>query len=136
METVEDRDGRRYHLVKRSHESSLVRDVETGEHQFKPNDTLAVVDGIDPLIELAQDAPPGARAALDMHNLRALGMLVALDTWGPTSVSRLLDRTSCCESELFATVRDLETGGLLEECTVDGERGYAVTESVTRVLED
>ncbi|MEM4781040.1 MAG: hypothetical protein QXG03_05715 [Halalkalicoccus sp.] len=45
MQTVEDAEGTRYLLLKRSGESSLVRDPDTGEERYLRNDTLSAVGG-------------------------------------------------------------------------------------------
>ena len=61
MRTV-DYDGDRYLLVKRSDESSLVRDPETGETAYLANDRLTPVDGESPLASSRRPTPTAGGA--------------------------------------------------------------------------
>ena len=135
MRTVEDEAGRRYLLLKRSGESSLVREVATGEERYVPNDDLADLDGVDPL-EAAAGAvqPPLRRLVSAVHDDRGLGLLVALSR-EPRSARALLDATDLCESDLVGLLAELRAAGLIEEATVGGERGYAATEDTREAVE-
>jgi hypothetical protein len=129
VQVLEDGDGTRYVLLKRSGQSSLVRDVETGESCYLPNDELSVLEGASPLETAASVVPEPARRVLRAtHTDRALGLLLELDTRGPTPVRALLDY-GMCESDLHGTLAEFRAAGLVEEATVVGERGYAVTET-------
>lgn len=129
MQPVEDADGRRYLLVKRSGESSLIRDPATGREEYRPNDDLAPVETAG--LELAAEAvPDGVRRMLTaVRDDRSLGLLVALDTRGPTAVRTLLDRTDLCESDLHGLLAEFRAAGLVAEAEVAGERGYRTTET-------
>lgn len=100
MRTVEDRAGRRYELLKRSEQASLVRDPSTGERRYLPNDVLAfdVETGPDPRTLIVEA--------------------------GGMRIRELLDRTSLCESDVHARLADLQVRGLIRETEIDGERGY------------
>lgn len=134
MRTVEDDAGRRYLLLKRSGESSLVRDLRTGVERYVPNRRLADPDGVDPLVAAAAAVSTATRrglpAGLDEH---ALGLLVLLAR-GPRSARTVLDATTLCESDLLGLATELRSAGLIEETAVDGERGYAATEAASDVL--
>ena len=135
MRTVEDESGRRYLLLKRSGESSLVRDVESGEERYLPNDELVHRDGLDPLAAAAGAVPaPVRRLFSSVHDDRGLGLVVALAR-EPRSARTLLEATDLCESDLLGLLSALRTAGLVEEATVDGERGYAATEEARRAVE-
>lgn len=103
MREVEDEAGRRYLLLKRSSESSLVADPESGDRRYLPNETLQAI-GED----------PGAPSLLERVRME-----------GPVTVRRLLDETTMCESELHAHLASLMASGAIREVTVAGERGYA-----------
>lgn len=127
MRTVEH-DGDRYLLLKRSGESSLVRDPETGDKRYLPNDDLTAT-GESPLAVAATRVPEATRRVLTaVHSEQALGVLVELDERGPLSVRALLGDTDLCESDLHGLVGELRAAGILEETEVEGERGYGVTE--------
>lgn len=134
MRIVEDDAGRRHLLLKRSGESSLVRDVGTGQERYVPNDELTVRDGIDPLSAAAAGVPPKTRHRLPaVHDDRALGLLVLL-AYEPRPVRTLLTATDLCESDLLGMASELRAAGLLEETMVDGERGYDATEGARSAL--
>ena len=135
MRTVEDEAGRRYLLLKRSGESSLVRDAATGEARFLPNDDLVTLDGVDPLTAAAEAVSPHLRRLLrTVHDDRGLGLLVLL-AHEPRSARALLGATDLCESDLLGMATELRAAGLIAETTVDGERGYAVTEDGREAIE-
>ena len=134
MRTV-DHDGDRYLLVKQSGESSLVRDPETGEERYLPNDEL-VATGDSPLAVAARAVPEAARTVLTaVHSERALGALLELDERGPLSVREILGSYDLCESDVHGTFAELRAAGLVEEVDVAGERGYAATELAREGLE-
>ena len=129
MQVLEDGEGTRYVLLKRSADSSLVRDVETGESSYLPNEELSLVEGASPLETAATAVPEPARQVIRAtHTDPALGLLLELDARGPTPVRALLDY-GMCESDLHGTLAEFRAAGLVEEATVAGERGYAVTET-------
>jgi hypothetical protein len=134
VQPVEDADGRRYLLVKRSGESSLVRDPATGREEYRPNDRLAPVETSG--LELAAEAvPDGVRRVLTaVRDDRSLGLLVALDARGPTGVRTLLDRTDLCESDLHGLLAEFRAAGLVAETEVAGERGYRTTETASDAI--
>jgi len=135
METVEDEDGRRYLLVKRSSDSSRVRDPETGEEHHVPNDTIETVDGTSPLATAATVVDEPLREVLTAaHDERALGLLLELDERGPTDVRVLLDRYDLCESDLHGIVAEFRAAGLVSETTVPGGRGYETTTRASEAL--
>lgn len=106
MRWVEGPSGNRYYLLKRSSSSSLLFDPETGEQLYRPTE------------ELQHLGEP-------MDERRALLELVEAD--GPVRVRTLLDGLALCESDLHGMLLELQAAGLIEERTVHGERGYAMT---------
>lgn len=135
MQPVEDADGRRYLLVKRSGESSLVRDPTTGEETYRPNDDLEPVAASG--LELAAEAVPAPvrRVLTAVHDDRGLGLLLALDARGPTGVRTLLDRTDLCESDLHGLLGEFRAAGLVAEADAAGERGYRTTDLASEALD-
>ncbi len=134
MKTVEH-DGDRYLLVKRSGESSLVRDPETGAERYLPNDEIEIT-GTSGLETAAEVIPnPQRRLLTAVRDERTLGLLVELERSGPISVRELLGRYDLCESDLHGISAELRAAGLLEEATIAGERGYRTTELASRALE-
>lgn len=135
-QTVRDGDGNRYILLKRSTESSLVRDPASGEYSHRPNDELVRVEGQSPLRTATAAVPEGVVTLLTaVPDERALGLLLELDAEGPLAVRTLLGRYDLCESDLHGFVTELKVAGLLTECDVAGERGYATTERASEALE-
>lgn len=133
MRTVEH-EGDRYLLVKQSGESCLVRDPETGEERYLPNDELAAT-GDSPLTVAARAVPEAARRILTAaHSERTLGVLVELEERGPLSVRDILGSYDLCESDVHGTFAELRAAGLVEEADVAGERGYATTELASEGL--
>jgi hypothetical protein len=124
VQPVEDTDGRRYLLVKRSGESSLVRDPTTGSEAYLPNEELSSVEASG--LELAAEAVPAPvrRVLRAVHNDRA-----------PTSVRDLLDRTDLCESDLHGLLGEFRAAGLVVEADVLGERGYETTDVASEGLD-
>jgi hypothetical protein len=127
VKTVEH-DGDRYLLVKQSGESSLVRDPETGEERYLPNEELAVT-GDSPLELAARNVPEASRRILTaVHSEQSLGLLVELDERGPLSVRDVLGSYDLCESDLHGLFAELRAAGLVTEADVAGERGYRLTD--------
>lgn len=129
MQPVRDEDGTSYVLLKRSAESSRVRDPETGEERYVPNERLTPEEE-SPLAVVAAGLPEEVRrAVLACRNDRALGLLVEFVDRGPLSVRALLDGYDLCESDLHGLVAEFRAAGLLAETTVGGERGYEPTDA-------
>ena len=128
MRTVRDESGAHYVLLKRSNESSLVRDPETGTEKHVANERLAPVDGQSPLATAATAVPEAVRTVLTAaHDDRALGLLVELDRRGPLSVHDLLDSYDLCESDLHGLLGEFRAAGLVAEAAVVGQPGYDTT---------
>ncbi len=127
MRTVEH-DGDSYLLVKRSGESSLVRDPETGEERYLPNDELAAA-GESPLALAARRVPePTRRLLTAVRSEQALGLVLELDERGPLSVRAVLGEYDLCESDLHGLFAEFRAAGLVAETEVGGERGYRLTD--------
>lgn len=127
MRAVEH-DGERYLLLKQSSESSLVRDPETGEERYLPNDELTMT-GDSPLELAAGGVPEASRRILTaVHSEQALGLLLELDERGPMSVREVLGAYDLCESDLHGLFGELRAAGLVAETDVAGERGYRLTD--------
>ena len=128
MQSVRDRSGKQYLLVKRSGESSLVRDPETGAERYLPNDDLTAAEGESPLSTAVAGVPASVRRVLTaVPNDRALGLLFELADRGPVPVVDLLDAYDLCESDLHGLLAEFRAAGLVEEARVAGERGYDAT---------
>jgi hypothetical protein len=128
MRTVEH-EGKRYLLVKQSGESSLVRNPETGDEQYLPNDELEAT-GESPLTVAANRvSEPVRRVVTAVHSEQTLGVLVELDERGPLSVREILGAYDLCESDIHGMFAELRAAGLVEEATINGERGYDLTEA-------
>ena len=136
QQTVRDGDGNQYLLLKRSSESSLVRDPATGERRHLPNDSLELVEDEEPLSTYASTVPADVRGVLSaVRNDTALGLLLAIDASGPVGVRTLLDETTLCESDLHGVLGELQAGGLIEETMVAGIRGYQLTNDGNATLD-
>jgi hypothetical protein len=135
VQTVTDDDGRRLLLVKRSSESSLVRDPDTGEESYRPNEALSAVD--DPPLAAAADglADAARRAVLACPDDRALGLLVELVDRGPTAAETLTAAYDLCESDLHGLLAEFRAAGLVREATVAGRPGYAPTDDAGAAVE-
>ena len=128
MRTVEH-DGDRYLLLKRSTDTSLVRDPETGDTRHLPTEELTAT-GDPPLSVAAGRVPePARRLVSAVDSPTALGLLVELDERGPLAVRTVLGDTELCESDLHGLVGDLRVAGLVAETDVAGERGYRLTDA-------
>lgn len=135
MRTVEDAAGRRYLLLKRSRDSSLVRDAETGEQSYHPTDELTVVGGASPLVTAAEGVPEAARRLVTaVRDDRTLGLLVALEAADGLAARTLLDAEDYCESDLHGLVGELRAAGLVEPTSVDGEDGYRLTDGAAAAV--
>ncbi|AUX10184.1 hypothetical protein AArcSl_2564 [Halalkaliarchaeum desulfuricum] len=133
MRTVRDEEGTVYVLLRESSDSSLVRDPTTGETTHLPNASLEPVSGESPLSIAAMAVPEPVRAVLTaVHDEQALGLLVELVDRERVSVRELLGAVDLCESDLHGTFSEFRAAGLIEETTVDGRRGYAVTDRARR----
>jgi len=136
MQTVRDEDGTRYLLVKRSEDSSRVRDPETGDERHLPNDRLETVDGESPLTTASHAVSSATRTLLTaVPDERALGLLVELDARGPLDVHTLLDAYDLCESDLHGLLAEFRAAGLVTETKVAGVRGYEVTAEASAALD-
>lgn len=135
MRTVRDETDREYLLLKRSAESSRVRDPETGEERYLPNEDLEPV-GEDPLAVAARAVDGEVRRVLRACSTDAmLGLLLVLHRRGPLSVRALLDAAEACESDLHGMLAELTVTECIEEREVAGERGYRVTEGTAAALD-
>ncbi len=129
MQTVRDASGDRYLLVKRSGESSLVRDPDTGEERYLPNEDLRPDAGESPLTTAAGGVPePVRRVVTAVPDEPTLGLLVELVDRGPLPVVSLLDAYDMCESDLHGRLAEFRAAGLVAEARVAGERGYDATD--------
>ncbi|WP_435182907.1 DUF7346 family protein [Halobellus sp. EA9] len=135
MQTVRDASGDRYLLVKRSAESSRVRDPNTGEERYLPNEELSFEGGEAPLsVAAAAVSEPVRRVVSAAHDDRSLGLLVELADRGPLPVVELLGAYDLCESDLHGLLSEFRAAGLVAETTVHGERGYDATETTRRAV--
>lgn len=133
MRTVRDQEGTLYVLLRESSESSLVRDPTTGETCHLPNGSLEPVSGESPLSVAARAVPDPVRTVITaVHDERGLGLLVELVDRERVSARELLDAVDLCESDLHGLLAEFRAAGLLEEATVDGQRGYEVTDRARR----
>ncbi|WP_435094720.1 DUF7346 family protein [Halorubrum sp. N11] len=128
MQTVRDAAGETYLLVKRSAESSRVRDPATGEERYVDNDELSVVDGESPLATAASGVPASVRRTVGaVRDDRSLGLLAVVVDEGPIAAIDLLDAADMCESDLHGTLTEFRAAGLIDEAEVAGQRGYEAT---------
>lgn len=125
-------DGDVYVLVKESAESSLVRNPDTGEETYVPNDELEALDS--PALETrAAAVPESVRVVLRVaHDDRSLGLLLDLHENGPRPVRDMLTDYSFCESDLLGLLTECRAAGVVEEVTAAGEPGYALTSTGDR----
>jgi hypothetical protein len=135
MRTVRDEEGQTFLLVKRSSESSLVRDPETGSEHYLPNDELTVDTEASPLVTAAGAVPVSVRRLLAVApDDQALGLLVELADKGPLAVRTVLDAYDLCESDLHGLLAECRAAGLIAEAHVGGERGYDATETTRKAV--
>lgn len=136
MQTVRDGDGETYLLVKRSAESSRVRDPLTGAERYVDNEELSVVDGESPLATAASGVPEPVRRTLGaVRDDRSLGLLAVVVDEGPIAAIDLLDAADMCESDLHGTLTEFRAAGLVDEAEVAGRRGYEATAVAVEALE-
>jgi hypothetical protein len=136
MRTVRDAAGTRYLLVKRSSDSTLVRDPETGVERYLPNDQLTVVEGVSALGVAAGGIPESVRRVVTAaHSDDGLGLLVELTDRGSVAVRDLLGAYDLCESDLHGLLAEFRAAGLVRECEVAGERGYEATETTREAVD-
>ncbi len=136
MRTVRDADGTTYLLVKRSDESSRVRNPETGAERYVANADLEVLTGESPLETAAVGVPESVRRIIGaVHDDRTLGLLVVIVDEGPLSVLELMDGVDMCESDLHGRLAEFRAAGLIREVDVDGRRGYEATETAEEAVE-
>jgi hypothetical protein len=136
MQTVRDETGTRYLLLKKSAESSLVRDPDTGERRQLPNDRLETIDGDPPLVTAATAVPESLRTLLTaVHDEHSLGLVIELVDRESMAVRELLEATSLCESDLHGLVAELVAAGLFRETTIAGERAYEATDVAREAIE-
>ncbi|MFC3957291.1 DUF7346 family protein [Halovivax cerinus] len=135
MRPVRTADGKRYLLVKRSADASLVYDPSTGDETYVGTDRLEPIDDVTGLETAAEAIPGPVRRLLgSVHDERTLGLLVELTDRGPLGVRTLIEETSYCESDLAGTLGSLTAAGLIVEVEVDSERGYAATEETKTTI--
>ncbi|WP_434520841.1 DUF7346 family protein [Halorubrum sp. AS12] len=128
METVRNDEGETYLLVKRSAESSRVRDPATGAERYVDNDDLRVVDGESALATAASGVPEPVRRTLGaVRDDRSLGLLAVVVDEGPIAAIDLLDAADMCESDLHGAITEFRAAGLVDEVDVAGRRGYEAT---------
>lgn len=123
MHTVRTDDGTRYFLLKRSSDSSLVRDPATGDEQYIENACLEPVD--DAPFETVAGAIPDDRA---------LELLLVLDRRGPTAVPDLMAFTDLCESDFNGLFSELRAADLIEPISIGGVPGYETTDRANAKL--
>ncbi|MFB6152944.1 MAG: hypothetical protein ABEJ27_01700 [Halodesulfurarchaeum sp.] len=70
----------------------------------------------------------GALEGVDAITPRGVGLVGLLSAVGPLSVRSLMGVTGCCESELLGLITELQAGGVIEETSVAGRRGYRLSE--------
>lgn len=136
METVEDADGRRFVLVKRSSDSWLVRDPASGAERYRNAEELTVVEDAAPLATATAGIDPSVRRLLTaVPNDRILGLVVTVVDRDGVAARTLLGSTTLCESDLHGAIAELVAAGLLVETTVAGERGYEATDRAREAIE-
>lgn len=136
MQTVRDESGSVYVLLKRSSDTSRVRDPRTGEERYLPTDELELVDGRSPLESVASGVSESVRRVLSAtHDDRSLGLLLSIADDGPVSVVWLLEETTLCESDLHGLLAEFRAAGLVTETDVDGRRRYKATATLEEAAE-
>lgn len=118
MHLCEDENGRRLAVVKRSATSSLVLDLETGDHFYRANETLTPIDN-----QGTGNADTGSNS---MGPTDQRAELLSILEHDPIPIRTILSRTTLCESDLYAIRRELEVAGVLEEVTINGERAWVL----------
>lgn len=137
MDTVRTADGTRYLLLKRSSDSSLVRDFTTGDERYIENERLERISDNAPLETVARTVPDAVRRVLSaVSNERALGLLLVIDRQGPIAVSDILELSDLCESDVNGLVSEFRAAGLVESepIPIVDVPGYATTELASEGL--
>jgi len=134
MQTVRDAAGDRYLLVKRSAESSRIRDPDTGEEEYRPNDALTFESKAPLSVRAAAVPDPIRRVVAAAHDDRSLGLLIELADRGPLSAVELLSTTDLCESDLHGLLTEFRAADLAVETSVHGERGYDATDTTREAI--
>jgi hypothetical protein len=135
VQTVTDDDGQRLLLVKRSSESSLVRNPDTGEESYRPNEALSPSTTRRWRPPQTASRDPVRRAVLACPDDRALGLLVELVDRGPTAAETLTAAYDLCESDLHGLLAEFRAAGLVREATVAGRPGYAPTDDADTAVD-
>jgi hypothetical protein len=134
MQTVRDDAGNRYLLVKRSAESSRIRDPDTGEEEYRPNEALTFEEAAPLSVRAAAVPDPVRRVVAAAHGDRSLGLLIELVDRGPLSAVELLSTTDLCESDLHGLLAEFRAADLVAEATIHGERGYDATDTAREAV--
>jgi len=134
MRTVKTPDGERHLLLSTTDGTARLRNPATGEEWTVDEDAVEpVVEGA--LSVAAQGIPEPVRQLVTAaHDERTLGVLVTLVDDGPTAVVDLLSAAGLCESDFNGLFAELRAAGLVTECRVAGERGYAATETAEEAV--
>lgn len=115
MDTVRTDDGTRYLLLKRSSDSSLVRDLTTGDERYIENERLERISDNAPLETVAHTVPAAVRRVLSaVPNERALGLLLIIDRQGPIAVSEIVELSDLCESDINGLLSAFRAAELIE----------------------
>ena len=132
---VETTDGKRYRLLKRSADTSLVRCVDTAETKSVPTAELQpVTDDTVDSASLAAFDDAVVQVVTTVPDERGLKLLTALDTHGPVPVEALLTEYEFCERELHARIAELQAAGLVTREDIQTHRGYSTTERASEAL--
>lgn len=131
MELVNDRNGNRYQLLKRSTSSYLVRDIDTGRLQYIDRRKL-IDDQANPQTTNTDHDIDFAEARLHPQSLPVLCRIQASN--GTTS-RQLLHATKHCESALFMLLRDLEVGEYVSRNEEVGRTTWQTTPKADAFLE-
>lgn len=128
MNLVEDADGRRYALLKRSHQASLVLDLASGERSYRPNETLELID--------AEPVPDVLDETTISQSIRSTAneLLAVLAHGDAVPIRTVLEATTVCESELVALRGELEAAGLITTESVDDAVALRLTETTQREI--
>ncbi len=132
---VRDTDGRQYHLLKRSQDTSLVRPVDGGDRRYLPTAELTVVDDTSRTSAVLDPLPSSVRTLVTtVHDERTLAVLQDLALSGPLAVETLMSSYEFCERTFHGVIAELQVAELVTETTVAGERAYDTTEQANRAL--
>ncbi len=132
---VRDPDDRRYLLLKRSKDSSLVRPVDGGDRRYLPTAELTVVEEASRTSAVLAPLPASIRSLVTaVHDDRTLAVLQDLALSGPVAVETLMATYDFCESTFHGVIAELQVADLVTETTVAGQRGYDTTDRADRAL--